>query len=172
MPDLLQRVCDSGRTAGCQKIKLVKVWLKNLEFYCNIFHYQTLFNHIGMYIDLLIKIKNAQNAGKKTLKVSHTKGDQAVLNVLESSGFLKKSEVKGRGVQRGITLEWRVGEYRVEFLPKVKVEIVVNAKDVDTVIEVILAICSTGSVGDGKIFVLPVEEVVRIRTRERGGAVV
>ncbi|OGC12190.1 transcriptional regulator [candidate division WOR-1 bacterium RIFOXYA12_FULL_52_29] len=93
---------------------------------------------------------------------------------LDAKGFfgMTITEVKGRGVQRGITLEWRVGEYRVEFLPKVKVEIVVNAKDVDTVIEVILAICSTGSVGDGKIFVLPVEEVVRIRTRERGGAVV
>ncbi len=78
--------------------------MKNLEFYCNIFHYQTLFNHIGMYIDLLIKIKNAQNAGKKTLKVSHTKGDQAVLNVLESSGFLKKSEVKGRGVKKVVEI--------------------------------------------------------------------
>jgi len=82
------------------------------------------------------------------------------------------TEVKGRGVQRGITLEWRVGEYRVEFLPKVKVELVVNAKDVDKVIEAILAICSTGSVGDGKIFILPVEEVVRIRTGERGVSVI
>ncbi|MBU0629661.1 MAG: P-II family nitrogen regulator [Candidatus Margulisbacteria bacterium] len=93
---------------------------------------------------------------------------------LDSKGFsgMTITEVKGRGVQRGITLEWRVGEYRVEFLPKVKVELVVNAKDVDKVIEVILASCSTSSVGDGKIFVLPVEEVVRIRTRERGGSVI
>ena len=88
----------------------------------------------------------------------------------DAKGFsgMTITEVKGRGIQRGITLEWRVGEYRVEFLPKVKVEVVVNAKDVDTVIEVILSICSTDTVGDGKIFVSPVEEVVRIRTRERG----
>ncbi len=78
------------------------------------------------------------------------------------------TEVKGRGAQKGITLEWRVGDYRVEFIPKIKVELVVAAKMVDQVIETILAVCSTGKVGDGKIFVTPVEEVVRIRTKERG----
>ena len=78
------------------------------------------------------------------------------------------TEVKGRGAQKGITLEWRVGEYRVEFIPKIKVELVVDDKNVDQVIETILSICSTGKVGDGKIFVSPVEEVVRIRTKEKG----
>jgi nitrogen regulatory protein P-II 1 len=78
------------------------------------------------------------------------------------------TEVKGRGAQKGITLEWRVGEYRVEFIPKVKVELVVHHDMVDKVIETILSVCSTGKVGDGKIFVSPVEEVVRIRTKERG----
>jgi nitrogen regulatory protein P-II 1 len=78
------------------------------------------------------------------------------------------TEVKGRGAQKGITLEWRVGEYRVEFIPKVKVEMVVNAAAVDKVIEVILSVCSNDKVGDGKIFISPVEDVVRIRTKERG----
>ena len=78
------------------------------------------------------------------------------------------TEVKGRGAQKGITLEWRVGDYRVEFIPKVKVELVVADEVVDRAIEVITTVCSTGKVGDGKIFVSPVEEVIRIRTKERG----
>jgi nitrogen regulatory protein P-II 1 len=78
------------------------------------------------------------------------------------------TEVKGRGTQKGITLEWRVGEYRVEFIPKVKVELVVDDKQVEMVIGVILSVCSSGKIGDGKIFVSPIEEVVRIRTKENG----
>ncbi len=78
------------------------------------------------------------------------------------------TEVRGRGAQKGITLEWRVGDYRVEFIPKVKVELVVADNKVDPVIEIILSVCSAGKVGDGKIFVSPVEDVVRIRTKERG----
>jgi len=78
------------------------------------------------------------------------------------------TEVKGRGAQKGITLEWRVGEYRVEFIPKVKVEMVVEAKDVEKAVSAILSVCSTGKVGDGKIFVSPIEDVIRIRTKEKG----
>ena len=78
------------------------------------------------------------------------------------------TEVKGRGTQKGITLEWRVGEYRVEFIPKVKVELVVDDKNVNLVLEIILAVCSSGKIGDAKIFIAPVEEVIRIRTKEKG----
>lgn len=78
------------------------------------------------------------------------------------------TEVKGRGAQKGITLEWRVGDYRVEFIPKIKVEMVVDDNSVETIITAITSVCSTGKVGDGKIFVSPVEEVIRIRTREKG----
>lgn len=78
------------------------------------------------------------------------------------------TEVKGRGAQKGITLEWRVGDYRVEFIPKIKVELVVNAGAVDQVVATILSVCSTGKVGDGKIFISPIEEVIRIRTKEKG----
>lgn len=86
----------------------------------------------------------------------------------QGSSAMTVTEVKGRGAQKGITLEWRVGEYRVEFIPKIKVELVVDEKNVDKVIEIILSVCSTGKIGDGKIFVSPIEEVIRIRTKEKG----
>ncbi len=91
---------------------------------------------------------------------------------LDAKGFhgMTVTEVKGRGKQKGITLEWRVGEYRVEFMPKVKVELVIQEKDLDAVIKTITAVCSTGSMGDGKIFISSVEDVMRISTRERGMA--
>lgn len=78
-------------------------------------------------------------------------------------------EVKGRGHQKGIVLQWRgVKEYRVDLLPKTKIELVVDDKDVEGVVETIKEKAFTGNVGDGKIFILPVEEVIRIRTGERG----
>ncbi|MFA6418213.1 MAG: P-II family nitrogen regulator [Candidatus Margulisiibacteriota bacterium] len=92
---------------------------------------------------------------------------------LDAKGFsgMTITEVKGRGMQRGITLEWRVGEYRVEFLPKVKLETVVDDKKAAEVVSIITKVCKTGSIGDGKIFISPVEEVIRIRTGEKGEAV-
>jgi len=89
---------------------------------------------------------------------------------LDKKGFsgMTVTEVKGRGTQKGVTLEWRVGEYKVEFLPKIKLEMVVLDKDVDEVIKTICSVCSTGSIGDGKIFVSDVSYVVRIRTGEAG----
>jgi len=91
---------------------------------------------------------------------------------LDTKGFLAMTvtEVKGRGAQKGITLEWRVGEYRVEFIPKIKVELVVEEKKVEALVAVILSVCSTGKIGDGKIFISPIEEVIRIRTKERGSS--
>lgn len=92
---------------------------------------------------------------------------------LDAKGFsgMTVTEVRGRGVQRGITLEWRVGEYRVEFLPKVKVELVVVDQRLNEVLSLIVSTCKTGNVGDGKIFISPVDEVIRIRTGERGDKV-
>jgi nitrogen regulatory protein P-II 2 len=78
------------------------------------------------------------------------------------------SEVKGFGRQKGHTELYRGAEYKVDFLPKVKIETVVNDDSVDKVIEAICAAASTGKIGDGKIFVLPVEQAVRIRTGESG----
>ncbi len=78
------------------------------------------------------------------------------------------SEVKGFGRQRGHTELYRGTEYVVDFLPKTKLEIVVPDSLVDDVVEAILSVARTGRIGDGKIFVLPVEEAIRIRTGERG----
>lgn len=78
------------------------------------------------------------------------------------------SEVKGFGRQKGHKEIYRGAEYLVDFLPKIKVEVVVRSVLVERVIEKIIAAARTGSIGDGKIFVTPVENVVRIRTGERG----
>ncbi len=77
------------------------------------------------------------------------------------------SEVSGRGRQKGLTLQWRAGEYRVDFLPKIKVEVVVLDEDVPKVVDAIVSSARTGEErGDGKIFIIPVEGAVRVRTGE------
>ena len=81
---------------------------------------------------------------------------------------LTATEVKGFGRQKGHTELYRGAEYVVDFLPKVKVELVVPDQLVGRVIEMIERVAKTGRIGDGKIFVFPVEEAVRIRTGERG----
>ena len=78
------------------------------------------------------------------------------------------SEVRGFGRQRGHKEIYRGSEYTIEFVPKLQLEIVVNDDIVEEVIETILKVASTGKIGDGKIFIMPVEEVIRIRTGERG----
>ena len=78
------------------------------------------------------------------------------------------SEVKGFGRQKGHTELYRGAEYVVDFLPKVKLEIIVRDEQVADVVETIEKAAKTGRIGDGKIFVLPIDEVVRIRTGERG----
>ena len=82
------------------------------------------------------------------------------------------TEVKGFGRQKGHTEIYRGSEYTVDFLPKVKIEIAVADEMVSKTVEAILKSAKTGKIGDGKIFVMPVEEVVRIRTEERGDAAV
>jgi len=76
------------------------------------------------------------------------------------------SEVKGHGRQQGHTELYRGAEYVVDFLPKIKIELVVKDDEVDNVIEAIVKGARTGKIGDGKIFVLPVEKAIRIRTGE------
>lgn len=78
------------------------------------------------------------------------------------------TEVKGFGRQKGHTELYRGAEYVIDFLPKVKVEVVVEDVLVENVIEAITQAARTGRIGDGKIFVLPIEEAVRIRTGDRG----
>ncbi len=78
------------------------------------------------------------------------------------------TEVKGFGRQKGHTELYRGAEYVVDFLPKIKVEIAVGDDLVDKCVEAIVSAANTGRIGDGKIFVLPIEEAIRIRTGERG----
>ena len=78
------------------------------------------------------------------------------------------TEVKGYGRQKGHKEIYRGAEYVVDFIPKVKLEIVIAAPEVDKVVECIRQTALTGKIGDGKIFVLPVEEAVRVRTGEKG----
>ncbi len=79
------------------------------------------------------------------------------------------TEVKGFGRQKGHTELYRGAEYVVDFLPKVKLEVVATDELADQVVEAIEASAKTGKIGDGKIFVIPVEDAIRIRTGERGG---
>ena len=81
---------------------------------------------------------------------------------------LTVTEVKGFGRQKGHTELYRGAEYVVDFLPKVKVEVVVKDADVDRAIEAIVKAARTGRIGDGKIFVIDVEQAIRIRTGDRG----
>jgi len=76
------------------------------------------------------------------------------------------SEVKGYGRQKGHTEIYRGAEYVVDFLPKIKMEIIVDTEQVDQVIDTIVEAARTGKIGDGKIFVLPIEKIVRVRTGE------
>ncbi len=89
---------------------------------------------------------------------------------LEEKGLISMtvSDVMGRGKQKGVSLKWRVGEHRIEFLPKKKIEMVVEDKDCQMIVDIICDRARTGSMGDGKIFIMPVEEVIRIRTGETG----
>jgi len=88
------------------------------------------------------------------------------LNELGIKG-MTLTEVKGYGRQKGHTEVYRGAEYVIDFLPKLKLEIIVGSDQADQVVEAIVKAAQTGKIGDGKIFVLPVESVVRVRTGER-----
>lgn len=83
-------------------------------------------------------------------------------------GGLTVAEVKGFGRQKGHTELYRGSEYQVDFLPKIKIELVAADNDVERIVETISASAKTGQIGDGKIFISPVEDAVRIRTGESG----
>lgn len=81
---------------------------------------------------------------------------------------ITKTEVEGHGRQKGIVEQFRGKEYRLTFIPKVKLEIVVKEKDVDKVVDAITDIAYTGQIGDGKIFLYEIKDTIRVRTKERG----
>jgi nitrogen regulatory protein P-II 1 len=95
---------------------------------------------------------------------------EAVKKHLEEIGYfgMTLTEVSGRGRQKGVPLKWGSKEYRLEFLPKLKVEVVVMDDDVPGAINAIIKGARTGDIGDGKIFIIPIEDAVRIRTGDSG----
>jgi nitrogen regulatory protein P-II 1 len=90
---------------------------------------------------------------------------------LEALGYygMTITEVGGRGKESGIALKWGAKEYRVDLLPKLKVEVVVLDEDLSPALNAIVRSARTGETGDGKIFILPVENAIRIRTGDSGG---
>ncbi len=92
---------------------------------------------------------------------------KSALESIECRG-LTVVDVKGRGRQLGVTESYRGSDYRIDLLPKTRLEIIVKDEEVDEVIDTIVKTAQTGDIGDGKIFISPVEDVVRIRTGERG----
>jgi nitrogen regulatory protein P-II 1 len=95
---------------------------------------------------------------------------ESVKKFLEGVGYfgMTITEVGGRGRQKGVSLKWGSKEYLVEFLPKLKIEVVVLDEDVSIAVNAIVRGARTGDIGDGKIFIIPVEDAVRIRTGDSG----
>ena len=95
---------------------------------------------------------------------------EPVMEELRALGYpgVTITEVKGHGKQKGVTHMWRGAEYRVEFMPKLKLEAVVLDEDLPKVVVAVTRAARTGNIGDGKIFVYEVEDAVRIRTGESG----
>ena len=93
-----------------------------------------------------------------------------VKGALEQIGVLGMtvSEVQGYGRQKGHTEVYRGAEYTVEFLPKIRVDVLIDEIDVEKVVDAVVAAARTGKIGDGKVWVTSVDEVVRVRTGERG----
>lgn len=107
---------------------------------------------------------------KKIEAIIRTVKFEEVKTALEKAGLesMTVSEVKGRGKQKGITQQWRGAEYVVDLIPKTKIEMVVDDAMVETVVDTICTVAATGNIGDGKIFVSTVDDVIRVRTKERG----
>lgn len=99
---------------------------------------------------------------------------EEVKNALTAANIvgMTVTEVRGFGRQRGHKEQYRGAEYTVDFLPKLKVELVVNDEEVEKAVKIIIEAARTGKVGDGKIFITPIEEVIRIRTGETGNTAI
>ncbi|MBI4353355.1 MAG: P-II family nitrogen regulator [Candidatus Omnitrophica bacterium] len=95
---------------------------------------------------------------------------EAVRQALAKCGYpgIMLTDIEGHGKQKGVEQVWRGERFRMELIPKIKIQIVVPANDAEKIVQEILKAAKTGNVGDGKIFISPVEEAIRIRTGERG----
>ena len=95
---------------------------------------------------------------------------EAVRSALENVGYtgLMITEIEGHGKQKGVVQQWRGEKYKVDFLPKIKIEIVVKDDKVESIIKTIIDNAKTGEIGDGKIFIYSIDNAIRIRTGEKG----
>jgi nitrogen regulatory protein P-II 1 len=111
---------------------------------------------------------------KKVEAIIREEKVERVKSLLEDLGYhgMTLTEVSGRGRQRGIPLKWGSKEYRLDFLPKMKIEVVVMDDDVSSVVNAIVKGAKTGEIGDGKIFVIPIEDAIRVRTGDSGTSAV
>ena len=107
---------------------------------------------------------------KKIIAIIRPSKLEEVKKALLDSGFAGMTihDVRGHGRQVGITERYRGSDYRVDLLPKVQIDMVVNDGDMEKAVDIVVSTARTGDIGDGKIFIHPVEDVVRIRTGETG----
>ncbi len=107
---------------------------------------------------------------KKIEAIIRPESLEAVRNALNIAGVtgLMISEIEGHGKQKGVVQQWRGEKYKVELLPKAKIEIILKDQDVVRICKVIIDNAKTGEMGDGKIFIYPLEDAIRIRTGEKG----
>jgi nitrogen regulatory protein P-II 1 len=119
---------------------------------------------------MLRRLMREVNKMKKIEAIVRPEKLDDIRKALEEKGIIgmTMAEVQGRGRQKGVCLQWRAGEYCVDFLPKLKLEIIVDDKDLETAIATITEAARTGQNGDGKLFIYPLEDVVRVSTGERG----
>jgi nitrogen regulatory protein P-II 1 len=119
---------------------------------------------------LVLRIAAGGETMKKIEAIIREEKLDDVKAALEKIGItgLNVSRVKGRGKQKGISLQWRATSYTVDMLPKLQLNVVVKDEDAEKVVTTVRESAYTGNFGDGMIFVLPVEEVVRVRTGEKG----
>lgn len=111
---------------------------------------------------------------KKIEAVIRVEKIDEVRDALEKLGYpgMTITRVEGHGRQKGLVEQFRGREFKVEFLPKTKIEIIAHDKDAEKIMDAIADAAGTGEIGDGKIFVCPVENAVRIRTREKGDSAI
>ena len=95
---------------------------------------------------------------------------ERVKELLEAIGYfgMTMTEVSGRGRQKGVPLKWGAKDYHLDFLPKLKIELVVMDEDVSEVVSAIVKGARTGEIGDGKIFIIPIDNAIRVRTGDSG----
>lgn len=107
---------------------------------------------------------------KKIEAIIRPEMTETVRKAVEGAGSsgLMITEIEGHGKQKGMIQQWRGEKYKVELLPKVKIEVVVRDQDVDKITKVIMMSARTGEIGDGKIFVSSIDDAMRIRTGEKG----